>query len=271
MLGSPIAHSLSPVLHRAAYAELGLDWAYRAVECTEPELAATLDRLGADPSYAGLSLTMPLKTAVLALLDDVEDLATKVGAVNTVLLGTRRRGLNTDVAGIAAALDELGVLRPERSVVLGAGGTARAALAALLARHAESVTVLVRDPGRVGPLRGAAEAIGLTVDVARWERAGTVLAGADVVVATTPAAAFDELVSHGPADPWPHGVPLLDVVYAPWPTRLAAAARASGAPVVGGLSVLVAQAAEQVQAMTGRTPPVAAMRAAGERALQQRA
>lgn len=268
VLGSAIAHSLSPVLHRAAYAELGLDWSYDAIECTAEQLAATLDRLAADPSYAGLSLTMPLKTAVLELLDEVDELAMAVRAVNTVLLaagpGGRRRGLNTDVAGIGAGLDELGTHRPARPVVLGAGGTARAALAALASRGSAHVLVLVRDQSRAGELLGAATALGVSVELAAFSDAATAVPESDLVVSTAPAGATDELA----AARWPSGVPLLDVVYAPWPTALGAAAMAAGAPVVGGLSVLVGQAVGQVAAMTGLPGPAAAMRAAGLRALR---
>ena len=137
MLGSPIAHSLSPVLHRAAYAELGLDWSYDAIECDEAALADFLDRAG---GFDGLSLTMPLKRAVLPLLDDVSPLAAAVGAVNTVTFGAAtplaagsRRGDNTDVPGMVGAIrDALAPAQPARldQSILGAGGTAAAAVAA---------------------------------------------------------------------------------------------------------------------------------------------
>jgi len=122
VLGRPIAHSLSPALHRAAYAALGLDWSYDAVDCGPDELAALLDGLG--PEWRGLSLTMPLKAAVLPLLDDVAPLAAAVAAANTVVLRDgRRSGHNTDVHGIVAALAEVGVTSVSRAVVLGGGAT----------------------------------------------------------------------------------------------------------------------------------------------------
>lgn len=253
VLGRPVGHSVSPVLHAAAYAHLGLDWAYTAVDCGEAELPGLLAGLG--PEWAGLSLTMPLKRAALAAADEVDPLAAAVGAANTLVLGDRRTAYNTDVAGIVAALREAAPPRPGwpgSAVVLGAGATAQAALAALAELGVTEPTVLVRDPARTGDLRAAADRLGVRPDV----RAG--LPGpvppADLVVSTLPPGAADTLD--------PPGTVLLDVVYSPWPTPLAGAARARGATVVSGLAMLLHQAAAQVRLMTGREPPVEAMRAA---------
>ena len=260
VLGSPIAHSLSPVLHRAAYAELGLDWTYSAIECTADELPALLD--GLDPSYAGLSLTMPLKEAVLPLLDAISPLAEQLGAANTVLLQDGRRvGDNTDVAGVVAALAELPQPLPERIVVLGAGGTARAVLAAVVGLDPAAVELVVRSRARAAAVLELADVLGLDVRAVDWADAS--LDGA-LVINATPAGAADRLVADAP---WPASAQLLDVLYHPWPTALAAAARAAGAPVVGGLSVLVGQAVEQVELMTGRRPTPEVLRSAGARAL----
>jgi len=255
VLGRPIGHSLSPVLHSAAYRALGLaGWRYEAVDCGEAELAGLVAGLG--PEWVGLSLTMPLKRAVLAVADEVSPLATAVGAANTLLLpgaGGRRRADNTDVAGLAAALREAGVDRPDRALLLGAGGTAQAALAALRELGATAPTVLVRDTGRTAELRAAAERLGVTPAV----RAGLGdLPPADVVISTLPAGAADEL-RVAPGD-----TAVLDVVYAPWPTPFAARAAAGGARVVSGLAMLLHQAAAQVELMTGRPAPLDAMRAA---------
>jgi shikimate dehydrogenase len=261
VLGSPVAHSLSPVLHTAAYAELGLaDWSYGATECTAAELPAHLAVVRDDATWVGLSLTMPLKEAVGPLVDRLDAQAERIGSANTVL--RERDGLlravSTDVAGIAAALDELGWDHTGPVAVLGAGGTARAALAALPAT--EQVDVVARSPRRAEPVLALHPS-------ARWVAWGRVEPSAySLVVATVPAGVTDELARLG----WPPGTALLDVLYDPWPTRLASAARASGAAVVGGLSVLVAQAAGQVELMTGRPAPVAVMRRAGERALAAR-
>jgi shikimate dehydrogenase len=264
VLGRPIAHSLSPVLHRAAYAALGLtDWRYDPVECAEPELGEFLGRLG--PEWIGLSLTMPLKRTVLTLADEVSPLAREVGAANTLLL--RRRGRpagrggwradNTDVAGIATALREAGVGAPTRAVLLGAGGTAQAALAALRDLGVLRPTVLVRDPARAGDLAAAGQRLGVRPAIRGWADVRAA-ADAELVVSTVPPGAADPLA----ALPWSPATTVLDVVYVPWPTPLAAAAAAAGCRVVSGLAMLLHQAAAQVRLMTGQDPPVDAMRAA---------
>jgi shikimate dehydrogenase len=254
VLGRPIGHSLSPVLHRAAHARLGLDWTYEAVDVGSDDLAAFLAGLG--PEWAGLSLTMPLKAAVLPLLDEVSDLARDVAAANTVVLRDgRRSGHNTDVHGLVAALAEAGITAVERVVVLGGGATARSALAALAELGARA-PVLVSRSEPVETL-AAAERLGVAPDVRRWSP--DVLEGCELVLSTLPA---------GVADPMADalaGVPaLLDVVYSPWPTP---AARACRGVVVGGDRMLLHQAARQVELMTGRPAPLEAMDAALRAAL----
>jgi shikimate dehydrogenase len=258
VLGRPIGHSLSPVLHRAAYAALGLsDWRYDPVECGEADLAGFVAGLG--PEWAGLSLTMPLKRTVLALADEVSPLAAAVGAANTLVLrGGCRRAENTDVAGIAAALREAGVTEPTQAVLLGAGGTAQAALAALRDVGVPRPTVLVRDPARAADLGAAGERLGVRPAIRRWSDARTAAADAELVISTVPAGAADVLADL----PWTPPTTVLDVVYAPWPTPLAAAAAAAGCRVVSGLAMLLHQAAAQVRLMTGQDAPVAAMRTA---------
>ncbi len=249
MLGRPIAHSLSPALHRAAYTALDLPWTYDAVDCGADELAGFLD--GLDDTWAGLSLTMPLKQAVLPLLDRTAPLARDVAAANTVVLtGGRREGHNTDVAGIVAALREAGVTSCRRPVVLGGGATARSALAALRELGARSPVLVVRS--QPGETLAAADRLGMTPTVTAFGPA--VLDGCDLLVSTLPAGAADRLAASVVDVPV-----LLDVVYAPWPTPLAAAC--SGV-VVGGAAMLLHQAAAQVELMTGRPAPLEAMRAA---------
>ena len=261
VLGRPIGHSLSPVLHTSAYAALGLaDWSYTAIDCGEDELPGLVDGLG--PEWAGLSLTMPLKRAALAVADSADPLATAVGAANTLVLGGgERRAYLTDVAGMAAALREAGCAAPDSAVVLGGGGTAQAALAALCMLGLDAAVVLVRDPGRAGDLRATADRLGVELDL-RAGLAGPVPA-ADLVISTLPAGAADGLAP-------PAGAVVLDVVYAPWPTRFAAAAAAAGGTVVSGLAMLLHQAAAQVELMTGRPAPVPAMRAALDAAVRAR-
>jgi shikimate dehydrogenase len=255
VLGHPIEHSLSPVLHRAAYAALGLDWDYVRADVTGDTLAAFLDSL--DESWVGLSLTMPLKQDVLPLLDEIDDIARATGAVNTVLLdGGGRRGTNTDVAGLVVTLDEHGAGRGP-SVVLGAGATARSAVAALARRGTSGVTAYARRPEATADLVATAEAVGVRLEVLPWDAAGAGL-GADVVVSTVVAGAADVLVEAVPDAPGT----LLDVVYDPWPTALAAAWSGRGGAVASGLDLLLHQAVRQIRLMTGCDVPVDLLRVA---------
>ncbi|MDT7616970.1 MAG: shikimate dehydrogenase [Pseudonocardiales bacterium] len=277
VLGSPVAHSLSPVLHTAAYRALGLDgWSYDLHECDEAGLAGFVAGLGC--GWAGLSLTMPLKRVVLGVAEEVSSTAAAVGAANTLVLTDGRRFAdNTDVIGIVAALRGAGLGGPGpggpgaggRAVVLGAGGTAQAALAALRDLGVDDVTVLVRNPARAAELRATAERLGVSpvVDDALTDaaRAATVLEKADVVISTLPGGAADALAGTGA------GAIVLDVVYAPWPTPFAATAQAGGARVVSGLEMLLHQAVAQVELMTGRPGPVDAMREALDAAVTERA
>ena len=249
VLGKPVGHSLSPPLHRAAYAALGLPWTYDAVEVDVDGLTGFLRGLGEE--WRGLSLTMPLKQAVLPLLDEVTDLARDVAAANTVLLGDGRlRGDNTDVHGIVAALAEAGVASARRAVVLGGGATARSALAALAQLGERSPTLVVRSEP-VETLAAAAR-LGLQPSVVSFRPA--VLDGCDLLISTLPPGAADAVAVHAAEVPV-----VLDVVYDPWPTRLAAACSGT---VVSGASMLLHQAARQVELMTGLPAPLAAMRAA---------
>ncbi len=269
VLGSPIAHSLSPVLHRAAYAAAGLTgWTYQGIECDEAGLPALVAGCGAD--WAGLSLTMPLKRAVLPLLDHVDPLAADVGGANTVLFSAgQRRGYNTDVAGMVDALAGAGVTAPRSAVILGAGATACSALAALRETGLRAVTVAVRDEARAAALLAVARRLGVRIDLRPLASPGD-LAAHDLLISTVPAGAADSYTMRTYAGHVPAAV--LDVVYAPWPTPLARAAEAAGAVVIGGFELLLHQAGGQFELMTGRrAAPLAAMRAAGQAELDRRA
>ncbi|MER6102289.1 shikimate dehydrogenase [Streptomyces sp. NPDC001832] len=267
VLGSPIAHSLSPVLHRAAYQELGLTgWSYDRFEIDEDALPGFVQ--GLDSTWAGLSLTMPLKRAIIPLLDSISETASSVEAVNTVVLTEdgRRIGDNTDIPGMLAALRERGLEKADAAAVLGAGATASSALAALSEICTGPVTAYVRSRERGREMRGWGERLGVDVRISDWTAAEQAL-HAPLVVATTPAGATDALADAVPDRP---GM-LFDVLYEPWPTGLAAAWAARNGSVVGGLDLLVHQAVLQVEQMTGRSPvPLAAMRQAGEAALAAR-
>lgn len=273
VLGSPIAHSLSPLLHRTAYDMLGLqDWTYDAYDVAENDLPAFLDQL--DESWAGVSLTMPLKAAVLPLLTTRSALVEAVGAANTVVVDEAGlAGENTDVPGMVAALAEAGVQgtgerrvsRADGAVVLGAGATARSAVAAL-GQLGFRVTVFARSAARRDELAAVAVALDVALDVQSWDDVRDGLA-APLVVNTTPSGATDTLQRAIPPRP---GL-LFEVGYAPWPTPLAAAWAARSGRVVGGLELLVQQAVRQVALMT-RLPidvdqVVGKLRAAGAAAL----
>ncbi|HEX8081755.1 MAG TPA: shikimate dehydrogenase [Jatrophihabitans sp.] len=266
VLGKPIGHSLSPVLHRAAYGALGLTgWSYTAIECDEQGLAALL--AGSDEQVVGYSCTMPLKRQVLRVANSASPEAVAIGAGNTLL--RRDAGWhadNTDWIGIrdalaAASLPTGGAVTIPRAggavTILGAGGTAQAALAALAELSEPQVTVLVREPSRAGPLLDSAQRLGLPVRLAPLSERRHWLE-ADLIIATLPAGAADRFAGL----PFRRDQALLEAVYHPWPTPLAAALTAAGAPVVSGAAMLLHQAARQVELMTGSAAPVEAMRAA---------
>ena len=252
VLGRPIGHSLSPVLHRAAYAELGLNWQYDAIDCGVKDLAGVL----ADHAdYVGFSCTMPLKRELLRVAAEVSPVAAAIGAANTLIRAATDAAQgwqadNTDWIGIRDALAEHQVDARGRVLILGAGGTAQAALAALT--QAASITVAVRDPARTNELRDTADRLNLELTVIRL---GERPAEVDLTISTLPHAAADSIEL-------PRTKALLDVVYQGWPTALAQRAQAEGTEVISGAVMLLLQAAAQVELMTGRAAPVEAMRAA---------
>ena len=261
VLGSPIKHSLSPVLHGAAYQALDLHgWHYDKIECDEPGLPRLLDGMG--PEWAGLSLTMPLKRVALTVADEVSPLARAVGAANTLVFppggpAKGRRAENTDAAGLVGALREAGLAHAKQAVILGAGGTAQAALAAVRELGQQSPVVVVRNPARTGELCETAERLGMRPAISGrlFEEP---LPDADLIISTLPGGAADPLSSTR----WNPGATVLDVVYAPWPTPFAGSALAAGCRVVSGLTVLLHQAVAQVELITGFPGPVEAMRTA---------
>lgn len=264
VLGHPIGHSLSPTLHSAAYAALGIDWAYEAIDTHEDQLAGFVASL--DDSWGGLSLTMPLKVEALRVADSVESQAKVVGAANTLVpagKGEYRRWVaaNTDVHGIAAAFREAGVGEVRGATILGGGATATSAVAALAQLGASHITVAVRSRARAAGLMRAASRMGVSVRFAQIDGEDTLgaLASADAVVSTIPAGAGsgvgERLRAHGAAA---RGT-LLDAIYDPPHTPLAQAWESSGGASVGGHRMLIHQAAAQVKLMTGHEPPVSEM------------
>lgn len=255
VVGSPISHSLSPVLHRAAYKALHLDWTYWGLEVDAVQLPGFIE--GLDQSWVGLSLTMPLKEAVLELAEEITWTAQVTTSANTLLLPGRQAS-NTDVDGLCMALRRAGFDMPAgfSATIAGAGATARSAVAALHQLGAGEIHMLARSPETAVPARTTAARIGIALHVHRFDE-GKYLQ-APLVIATVPSGVADSLTRYVPKEPgW-----LLDVVYAPWPTALAQAWSDRGGRVVSGLEMLLAQAERQVELMTGLPAPTSAMRAA---------
>jgi shikimate dehydrogenase len=261
VVGDPIDHSLSPVLHRAGYAALGLHREYDAWRVPEGGLA---DFVAGHQGLGGLSVTMPLKREALDLAAVVSPRARLAGAANTLILdGATVRADNTDIVGAAAALTERVTDLGRRATILGGGATAASVGLALIDLGVTELTLLVRDAQRAGSTYDA---------LSRHPSAPAVHIGdlasdrpdGDVLVSTIPAAAqTPELVQRCSEVPV-----LFEVRYDPWPTPLAASAE--DRTLVSGLDLLVHQAAEQFRLFTGEPAPLSEMRAAGERALEAR-
>lgn len=264
IVGSPVAHSLSPQMHNTAFASLGLDAVYLAFEVGD--LTEFVRRM-ADPrtrelrwNLRGLSVTAPHKRSVIPHLDSNSPEAVRIGAVNTLVISEERglEGFNTDAAASVVPLNQVVELRGARVAVLGAGGASRALLWALVAGGARA-TVFARDEARG---RAVAEEFG--ADAARLADAS--FEGFDVVANTTPLGTRGARATETPATkPQLRGVRVAyDLVYNPAETRFLREARAAGCETVGGLGMLVAQAEEQFRLWTGRVPPPGVMRAAAE-------
>jgi len=266
VLGDPIDHSLSPTLHQAAYAELEMsDWSYTSTRVQAGGLAKYVADLGGDwpPSrWRGLSVTMPLKREAYELARSMSPRARLVGAVNTLVRSSHGWvGDNTDLPGAVAAIRERAGegFSCTSGAILGAGATAASTGLALAELGASRITLLARNPGAAGE----------TIEMISRHPSKPVVSvlpldsavdGVDAVVSTVPAKAqTPELI-----DRWASTPVVFDVVYDPWPSPLLSVAPGVA---VSGLDLLVHQAVLQFELFTGRTAPLAAMRAAGEKAL----
>jgi shikimate dehydrogenase len=265
VVGDPIDHSLSPVLHRAAYDALGLaDWEYDAVQVPAGGLAGFVADLAGE--WRGLSVTAPLKREALALAETATDRARLAGAANTLVrTATGWAADNTDIPGAVAAIRERYEGPVTAATILGAGATAASIGLALADLGATAIRILARDPGRAAETVEvlAAHPSGLEIEVLPLD--GTAVRG-EVVVSTVPAAAQVPPVLAETAA----AAVVFEVVYHPWPTPLAAAAQSADQVLVSGLDLLVHQAVLQVEQFTGQQGPRDAMRSAGEHALAAR-
>ena len=250
VLGSPIGHSKSPALHRAAYEALGLPWSYEPVDVAEDGLAAFLDGLG--PEWRGLSLTMPLKQSVVPLLTSVDRVAEQTGVANTVLLeGETIDGFNTDVAGIVRALGAAGLQSARYVHVLGGGATAASALVAAAELGAERVDVHVRDLQKSLWLEPLAHDLGLMVRIRSFAQADRSLDVPELVISTLPGGTSTAAVY---TDSTRRRAVLLDVAYDPWPSSLGRSWQLVGGTVVSGLAMLAHQALLQVRIFVSGDP-----------------
>ncbi|GAA2221925.1 shikimate dehydrogenase [Herbiconiux moechotypicola] len=258
VLGSPIAHSRSPLLHRTAYSVLGLPWSYDAIDVDSASLPGFV--AGLDAGWRGLSLTMPLKETVLPLLDSIDTVATAAGGANTVLVthhdGRRRLdGFNTDVYGMREALVRAGIDSVRRVAVIGGGATARSAVVAAAQLGAEHADVVLRSPAKAASVVESARLAGLSSSVVALRDESAVRAlGADLTISTLPGdAAATPALAHAEGL---HAAPLLDVAYHPWPSALAGLWESRGARAVPGLAMLAHQAVAQIRIFVHGDPLV---------------
>ncbi len=267
LFGHPLSHSVSPAMHNAALAELGLDgWQYMPVPVPPEGLAEAVGRLRGD-EYAGANVTVPHKQAVVPLLDGVIPVAHAIGAVNTIVKQAGRLlGHNTDAAGLLADLYTYAVHVSRRPVlILGAGGSARAAVAAMAGVGAQ-VRVVARRPEQAEALRSVA-----ALEAFEWSPLGLLAACDNValIINTTPLG----MTPNTDASPWLAGTPfppdafVYDLVYNPPDTLLVRQARAEGLRAATGLGMLVEQGALALELWTGRKAPRATMRQAAEECL----
>lgn len=264
VVGSPIEHSLSPVLHRAAYRALGLsEWTYHRTEVRAGHLRAHL--AGLDRDWVGVSVTMPGKEEALGVSEGASQRAIRTGAANTLVReGERWWADNTDIDGITRAFAERGCKTPQSAWLIGSGATARSALMACVAMGVGQVVLQVRSTPRPDTLN-LSRALGLDVIIRTYDEGWPDLSAIDVAISSVPAGAqvpTPPQVPTAPSTPTKAGVLAMDVVYAPWPTGWATQMSTAGAEVFDGSAMLLHQAAEQVALMTGRQAPVEAMRTA---------
>ena len=267
IIGWPVSHSLSPAIHNAAFAALGLDWVYVPLPAHPLHLFAALTGLGA-MGFAGANVTMPHKAAAADLIDELSDDARRLHAVNTIVCdGERLRGENTDAPGFErflrmdAGIDPTG----RDALILGAGGAGRACALALARSGVASITVAAREPARVADVAAAVDGLGADVRAIAFDDAPTV--HADLIVNATPLGARQETLPVPALGP---GSLVVDLLYHPSVTPLLVQARAEGAVAFGGVGLLLHQAALSFEIWTGQQPPLEVMSAAALAAISDR-
>lgn len=265
VLGSPIHHSKSPAIQRAAYAVLGLDWEYEAIAVDGDGLPAFLS--SRDTTWRGLSLTMPLKRDVIPLLDHTDELVDLVGGANTVLFtDDGLAGFNTDVRGAIQSFADAGATSLDTVYILGAGATAASMLVAVARLGARQVSLTARTPAKADPLVALGRRLGIELAVHPWGVLDRSITAPDAIVSTVPGGAVNTAFAAAIRE---RSV-LFDVAYDPWPSELALAWSEVGGTVISGFDLLVNQAVGQVRLFVyGMDRPlddepavIAAMRAA---------
>lgn len=258
VLGHPVSHSRSPLLHSTAYAELNAPIVYTAIDIEPAQAQEFAQRLRTEPDWVGVSVTMPMKDALIPYIDEPSDRVKRLGALNTIVVkrsdaGVRLAAENTDVDGIVRALalptPAPGIPGPVVGI-LGNGNTALAALEACALMRASKVVLLVRNPQRTADLVALAKALELDLAVLVYTEGADALAEFDALISTLPPQAADSWLESLKLPGIKPGAALLDVAYDPWPSALATDWETAGGIVVSGLSMLVHQGLEQVKLFT---------------------
>lgn len=254
VLGSPISHSLSPVLHKAAYAQLGLPHTFEAIDVNIDQFKSFFS--GLDDEWLGLSITMPLKEVAFEVATKVSNVAKQTGAINTLIFKDGVQADNTDVYGISKSLRNAGCTNPKTATIIGAGATTRSAIAALAGLGIEGILIIARNPQKSATCIDLGNELGISIDAT--SSIEDKFFATDVTINATPIGVADDFVHHlGQA----RGV-LLDVVYNPWPTKLAAAWKSKSLTAVPGHQMLLNQAVRQIELFTNLVPDADVMQEA---------
>lgn len=262
VLGQPIAHSLSPIIHNAGYKALGLAHDFTAIECNESSFKHVLE--SCDESWMGLSLTMPLKEVAFTVADTVTSVAVLARSINTLLLTDKIHADNTDVYGIVQAVREHSLVKTHRAVIVGSGATARSAVVACHELGITAIDLIARNRRALNECGDIAQRLGIVATAT--DPRDAVFTETTLTINATPAGVADALI---PVLQPPAGA-ILDVVYHPWPSAITAHWLNSGLVAIPGHAMLLHQAVKQFQLMTGFPAPVDVMRHALETELHNR-